>query len=164
MHDFEHFSHIFWVLIFPTRPQNSLRRFASENHSEQPFPSFGKPSPYLCLRLRVSHSFFWEQEYLHLGTFHPWFVHLNSKPGQLCLFRSVWLFSKNIGFYAILDWRWVFNLLCWDYRMMMRVYLPCWDYRRRRSVHPPMSGLQDEDDCSLTPSRSIWMWVHKSVL
>ena len=40
----------------PTGPRNSLRRFASENQSEQPFPSFGKPTPYLCLRLRVSHS------------------------------------------------------------------------------------------------------------
>ena len=28
-------------------------QLASENHSEQHFPSFGKPTPYLGLRLRV---------------------------------------------------------------------------------------------------------------
>ena len=39
-----------------TGPRISLREFSSENHSERPFPSFGKLTPSLCLRLRVSQS------------------------------------------------------------------------------------------------------------
>ena len=40
----------------PLGPQNSLRWFASENHSEKPFLNFVKPTPYLGLRPRVPHS------------------------------------------------------------------------------------------------------------
>ena len=47
----------FGCSLVPTGPRNSVRWFASENYSEQPFPKFGKPAPYLCFRLRVSHSF-----------------------------------------------------------------------------------------------------------
>ena len=31
---------------------------------------------------------------------HTWLVHLVNKPGPLCWFCAVWLFSKNIGFYT----------------------------------------------------------------